>query len=204
VKKESLSQDRMLQVAEVLFAERGYAAVTLRDITNTLGLTHAALYYHFPGGKEELFIVVTRHSILQHGQALAEVIEAACCDIRLQLYGMAEWFLSQPPLDFIRMSQSDMPVLKPEDARRLMELMQEQVLLRIQFALHDADEGGFIHCENPALVGSALIGMIESFHSMPDFAVRNSRTDMAKEMIDIVLRGLEYRGFERKNTQEES
>ncbi|PKL07109.1 MAG: TetR/AcrR family transcriptional regulator [Spirochaetae bacterium HGW-Spirochaetae-9] len=204
MKKESLSQDRMLKAAELLFSERGFAAVTLRDITNTLGLTHAALYYHFPGGKEELFIAVTRHSILQHGQSLAGILADACCDIRAQLHRIAEWFLSQPPLDLIRMSQSDMPVLKPEEARRLMELLQEQILLRIQMALFKADEVGFIRCENPALVGSALVGMVESFHSMPEFAVRNSRAEMAKEMIDIVLRGLEYRGFETTKNVEES
>ncbi len=204
MKKESLSQDRLLKAAELLFSKRGFAAVTLRDITNSLGLTHAALYYHFPGGKEELFIAVTRQSILRHGQALASILEDACCDIRSQLHSVAEWFIAQPPLDLIRMSQSDMPVLKPEEARRLMDLMQGEILLRLQLALHKADEDNFIRCENPALVGGALVGMIESFHSMPEFAVRKSRTDMAKEMIDIVLRGLEYRGFEKKHIVEES
>ena len=62
-----------------------------------------------------------------------------------------------------------------------------------------ADEVGQIHCPNPALVGGALVGMLESFHSMPDFAVRESKPLMAKELIDILLRGLNYRGSDTIN-----
>lgn len=186
-------KERLLDVAERLFSLKGFASVTLREIGNELSLSHASLYYHFPGGKEELFIAVTRRGILRHGKALSQRLEAAEGDIRSSLLSIAEWFLTQPPLDLIRMAQSDMPVLKPQDARKLMELMHEQVLLRIQGVLQEADESGAIHCENPALVAGALVGMIESFHSMPEFAVRSSRLDMAREMIDILLRGMDLR-----------
>ena len=191
--KESLSNDRLLDAAERLFMMKGFAAVTLRDIGQDLGLTHASLYYHFPGGKEELFVAVTKRNILRHGQAL-RVAMGSEGDIRDRLYSAAEWFLSQPPIDLIRMAQSDMPALRKESAGMLMGLMYGQVLLPMQDVLQEADETGEIHCANPALVGSALIGMLESFHSMPPTAVRGSTTEMAKEMIDVLLRGLSYRG----------
>jgi hypothetical protein len=41
--------------------------------------------------------------------------------------------------------------------------------------------------------------MLESFHSMPDFAVRESKPAMAKELIDILLRGLGYSGADTIN-----
>ncbi len=184
--------DRLLVVAERLFSERGFSSVTLRDISQVLGLSHASLYYHFSGGKEELFIAVTRRSILRHGEALARVLDEGSEDIRSRLHKAADWFISQPPLDLIRMSQSDMPILKPQVAREMMDLMYSQILQRVQSALQSAHEEGFIRCPNPGLVGGALIGMIESFHSMPDFAVRSPKKEMAREMIDIVLNGLGY------------
>jgi AcrR family transcriptional regulator len=189
---EKLSRERLLDVAERLFSEKGFAAVTLRDIAQELGLSHASLYYHFPGGKEELFIAVTKRSIDGHGRALAAIVEGGAGDIRKQLFGMAGWFLSQPPLDLIRMAQSDMPVLKLEDARQLTELLYGEILLRVQAALQAADSAGEIGCPDPGLVGGALVGMVESFHSMPGHAVRDSKLAMAKRMIDILLRGLEY------------
>ena len=202
VDRDTVSRERLLDIAERLFSERGFAAVTLRSIAQELGLSHASLYYHFPGGKEELFIAVTRRSIEGHGRALAAIVERGSGDIRTQLFGIAEWFLSQPPLDLIRMAQSDMPVLKTEDARRLTDLLYGEILQRLQGVLGAAAAAGKISCPDPGLVGGALVGLVESFHSIPEYAVRGSRLNMAKEMIDIVLRGLEYRGWKDNEEQE--
>lgn len=190
---ESASKEAMLDVADRLFGAKGIAAVTLRDIARELGLTHASLYYHFPGGKEQLYVEVTRRSILKHGAAIAGMIAGRKGDLRGQLEGISTWVLSQPPVDLVRMALSDMPVLDQKEARMLMELMHSEMLQRVQGVLQSADERGEINCANPALVGSALLGMLESFHSIPEFAVRGSRVEMAGEMLDILLRGLGYR-----------
>ncbi|NLY95020.1 MAG: TetR/AcrR family transcriptional regulator [Myxococcales bacterium] len=51
---------RILREATRLFAERGYAATSVREITMAAGCTKPALYYHF-GGKEQLFLQAIRH-----------------------------------------------------------------------------------------------------------------------------------------------
>jgi AcrR family transcriptional regulator len=40
---------RILDAARALFAEQGYAGTSMRDLAEVLGITKAALYYHFPG-----------------------------------------------------------------------------------------------------------------------------------------------------------
>jgi AcrR family transcriptional regulator len=40
---------RILDAARALFADRGYAGTSMRDLAEELGMTKAALYYHFPG-----------------------------------------------------------------------------------------------------------------------------------------------------------
>jgi|LZQP01.1.fsa_nt_gb AcrR family transcriptional regulator len=48
--KEAMSsRDRILDIAAGLFAERGYAAVSMRDVGTALKMTPASLYYHFNG-----------------------------------------------------------------------------------------------------------------------------------------------------------
>jgi AcrR family transcriptional regulator len=42
------TRDRILEVAARLFSERGFAGTSIRDIADALGVTKAALYYHFP------------------------------------------------------------------------------------------------------------------------------------------------------------
>ncbi|MFC5220424.1 TetR/AcrR family transcriptional regulator [Streptomyces coerulescens] len=48
-----VTRQRILDAASVLFAEHGYAGTSMRDLAQHLGMTSAALYYHFPA-KEEL------------------------------------------------------------------------------------------------------------------------------------------------------
>jgi hypothetical protein len=59
-------------------------------------------------------------------------------------------------------------IRRQDKARRLMEELQKKILLRLQFALQRAEGEGSIRCPNPALVDRALVGMLESFHSMPE------------------------------------
>jgi AcrR family transcriptional regulator len=89
----------VLQIAERLFSERGYAAVTLRDIADELGIRQASLYYHAPDGKEELFVRVTEHSLERHRRGLEKVIVEADSNLREQLQAAARWLLSQPSID---------------------------------------------------------------------------------------------------------
>lgn len=57
------TQSRLLDAAEVLFAERGFEAVSLRDITAQAEANVAAVNYHF-GGKENLInAVMGRHAM---------------------------------------------------------------------------------------------------------------------------------------------
>ncbi|HEX7589690.1 MAG TPA: helix-turn-helix domain-containing protein [Demequinaceae bacterium] len=42
------TRQRILEVAARLFSERGFAGTSIRDIADALGVTKAALYYHFP------------------------------------------------------------------------------------------------------------------------------------------------------------
>ena len=42
------TRDRILDAAEILFAERGLAGTAVRDIASEVGLNPASLYNHFP------------------------------------------------------------------------------------------------------------------------------------------------------------
>jgi AcrR family transcriptional regulator len=52
------TRQRILVAAVELFSANGYAGTSVRDIADALGMTKAALYYHF-AGKEEILQAVT-------------------------------------------------------------------------------------------------------------------------------------------------
>ncbi len=57
--RKRFSKDRILDVAEELFALKGYDAVTVREITRRAGCNLAAVNYHF-GNKRNLYLEVFR------------------------------------------------------------------------------------------------------------------------------------------------
>ncbi len=72
---EGITADRraeLIDKAARLFAVRGYAGTSMRDIAATFGILHGSLYHHF-GSKEEMFIAVYASGV---DRFLAEVEHA--------------------------------------------------------------------------------------------------------------------------------
>jgi AcrR family transcriptional regulator len=66
----------MIDTANRLFLENGYDATSVREIAERVGCTEAALYYHFNGGKRELFRAVAEYNIEELLNVLARDYEA--------------------------------------------------------------------------------------------------------------------------------
>ena len=58
-KQSDQTRERLLDVAERLFAEKGYTAVSIREITKAAGASLAAVNYHFKS-KKDLYMEVFR------------------------------------------------------------------------------------------------------------------------------------------------
>jgi AcrR family transcriptional regulator len=63
------TRDRILAAALDLFIEQGYEKTSLREIAEQVGVTKAALYYHF-ASKEEIFRTLMEPFSAVQGQAL--------------------------------------------------------------------------------------------------------------------------------------
>jgi len=74
-RKGERTAERILDVAEALFAERGYAGATLRDVATRAGLRTPSLYNHFPS-KESLYAAVLERGIRPVLDVMTEVVEA--------------------------------------------------------------------------------------------------------------------------------
>lgn len=67
------TREKILDVAEVLFAERGIAATSLRALTKAADVNLAAVHYHF-GSKESLLdAVLERHAEPANAERLADL-----------------------------------------------------------------------------------------------------------------------------------
>lgn len=71
--QHSNAKNELIEIASNLFAKKGYNATGLSEIISESGITKGGLYYHFPGGKEELAIEALRYSeskIVEHLQTI--------------------------------------------------------------------------------------------------------------------------------------
>ena len=79
------TRDRALGVALELFARHGYTATSLREIAEQLGVTKAALYFHFRT-KEEILTAILRGYL----DGIAELAQDAAANRPLSEAGRAE------------------------------------------------------------------------------------------------------------------
>jgi AcrR family transcriptional regulator len=104
---------RIQDVALELFTERGYASTSLREIAERLGVTKAALYYHFKS-KEEIV-----NSFVDDGVA--------------RVRGIVEWLREQPRTpqtrrEFLRRYSSEL--YESNHSRTMRFFEQNQAALR--------------------------------------------------------------------------
>ncbi len=71
---ESNTVERILDAAEVLFAQKGFAETSLRAITSRAGVNLAAVNYHF-GSKEALIQAVFERFLTPFSAALSERLD---------------------------------------------------------------------------------------------------------------------------------
>lgn len=183
----------MLDAAEGLFARKGYASVTLRDIAAEVGIRHASLYHHAPDGKEQLYVEVTERNLERHYAGLTAAITDAAPEARARLRAAADWLLSQPPMDLVRMVHVDMPAIGEAHATRLAAAAFRALLLPIAGVLEEARQSGEIGPRNLDPVPGGFIGLIGSLHAVPESVTEYTRQEMARQLIDVLLDGLRPR-----------
>lgn len=69
-------RERLLRAAGHLFAEKGYAATTVRDLLRAASVTAPVLYYHF-GNKEGLWVALVREVMATFDEALERSLATA-------------------------------------------------------------------------------------------------------------------------------
>src|SRR5512144_986082 len=124
----SAARERVLNMAEQLFRERGYNAVSMHDLAAALGMQKASLYHHTSGGKEALFVEVMERVLNRYRDGLENVIQQNRPSFEIQLQAAANWLLENPSLHYERMMQSDMPAITAESAERLTRLTYTALL----------------------------------------------------------------------------
>jgi len=69
------SRDKILDVAEAVFARRGFAGVGLREVAGLVGLGKSSLFHHFRS-KTQLYLAVLERVLLRIERRLGDALQA--------------------------------------------------------------------------------------------------------------------------------
>jgi AcrR family transcriptional regulator len=182
---ESPARKTVLDAAEQLFAARGYAAVTLKDIAKQLDIKQASLYYHVPGGKEDLFVEVMLRHLERRRRAFEEIIENGSPVLEDCLMRVGMWLICQPPLNAIRTIQTDLPDLAPETAQQLEEAMRRCSFAPMEsvFASHQDRLHG-----DPGFIAGTFLAAIEALSVVKKYGVKTEQ-QLVADSIALLLHG---------------
>ena len=196
------TKERILDVAERLFADFGYKATSLRDITSEAGVNLASVNYHF-GSKDALLAALLDRRFAPVNQRRLELLDEleASTDGAVELPDLVRAFLS-PPFELHPGDTEDRRTLlrlvgrihsETDDVRAVFITLFEPIISRFTTAFRhtlphlDADEVTWrIHF----VVGSMAHTMMwcESFVS--ETTRRPDPSDMLASLIEFATAGL--------------
>jgi AcrR family transcriptional regulator len=185
------SREHLLDIAERHFAARGYAAVTLKDIARDLGIRQPSIYYHVPGGKEDLYVEVMMRHLERHRAGMERAIAGAGPLLEDRLHRMAEWMLEHPPVDVGRMADSDLPEMRPEIVEQIETSFHRCVFDPIEAVFEDARREGRLRLPYPRQLSRVFFSnMITLAAARKYWSQESTQEQVIGGHLDILLHGL--------------
>lgn len=118
------TKENILKVAAHLFSEKGYAAMSMRELANELSMTPAALYYHYEG-KDALYYAALEHSFQGKALMITDLLSSNDPpEVRLEK--LINWFVELFSKDKTLTRLLHRELLFGDDAR--IKLLSEQVI----------------------------------------------------------------------------
>ena len=130
---QDLTKERILDTAEVLFAQQGYQAVSVREITSEAECNLAAVNYHF-GNKENLYLEVFRSRWVPRAMRVRESFrkslakQESLSEAKV-VRALAKAFVEGPLSDEERLRHSQLMTGEMTQPSEAFEHVAEQVIL---------------------------------------------------------------------------
>jgi AcrR family transcriptional regulator len=156
----ALGRERLLHEAEKLFAEYGYASVSIRDITQASGMSAGAIYHHF-SSKEDLFFQLLQLNLREVNCSIQEAMRQASTP-REQISRICEFYLSWPPQKRKLFEQvfRELPRFHPGHVQEFTLQVREEYLVIVEDILREGMARGEVSPINPRLAAAALHGIL--------------------------------------------
>ena len=183
-------QDRILEAATELFAERGYGSTSIREVVERVGCTKPALYYYFDS-KEALYLETIRRPLLEF-TALAQQALEHPGDVGTRLHDFIDnvmnHMVSKPAANRLLLS---LPA-RPEKGQpcTLQGAMEHDPAIPLRALVADAQQRGQLRATvDPDDLASAILSLIHHHCLVFSFKDERPPPDVARRIVDLLLHG---------------
>ena len=188
------TRQQMLEAARELFLDRGYNGVAMKEVAERVRVTSAALYYHFPGGKQELFFSVIQ-MILDEWSRGALLATADAQGLCAQLTRLTRYLLTLP-MDRFSVLARDIHenMLDRATQRAALEQLQQRFVQHVTDLFQRAIDAGEISREISAPILATMyegmsISLLRSYHLARGGIERYDSEQLADFVVAVLLRG---------------
>jgi AcrR family transcriptional regulator len=189
--KQNLRED-ILEKSIPLFAEYGYDGMSMRKVAKVVGVTVAALYYHF-SDKEQLYLDVVEHACREKTEFLKAVLESDRPPWeRLETFFSQAAGLLSKDKDLVRLMQW---VLLDQDGRR-MTILVDNVFKEWFVSVHNLamELGGGYDASRLALSIMSLVFFpfvsVTAHRFLPDYYQEDNPGAFAWHLSRLLRHGL--------------
>ena len=183
-----LTKPKISEIALHLFAERGYAAVSMRQIASKVGLQVGALYNYFPDKQAILSELLINHmeNLLQawHKRQLPKKPDKL---LEFFVDFHIEYHLNRPEEVFI--AYMELRNLTPENFKKIEKLRNKYELILTKI-LSDGVNKKFFSCEETKIASLAIIGMLKEVNTWYKKDGRMSLPEIKNTYQQIVLKAV--------------
>lgn len=154
-------RERLLEAAVRLFAAKGYAATTVRDILRAAGVTAPVLYYHF-GSKEGLFVALLRDGLQRVDASVQQALsEAGSAAERVRAYCTVHAAIRREYAEFTWII--DAIIAGPPEAAPRFDFKGTfaRTVRELAGLVSAAVAAGEFHACDPLATALALLGVVE-------------------------------------------
>jgi len=142
-----------------LFAERGYNAVSMRNIADAVGVRQGAIYNHFPSKQDLLVDLMVHHmeKVLKAVDAALAHVEGPTERLRKFSHFHVNYHIDFP--DDVFIAYMELRSLSPENYQ-LISGLRGQYEAKLQVILEEGRKLGHFNIESSFVHGRALLSML--------------------------------------------
>jgi len=182
------TRERILREASTLFAMRGYAGTSTRDIAAAVGIRQPSLFHHFPS-KAAIADALLEYAV---GTALAQIRRIATMDepASVRLYAFARWVMTHVVTSPYRLvGLVDYEFLNAPEGMPWISRVDEITRYMVEMVTDGVESGEFVQ-EDPEFLRLMVVGTFNAHHRIKTMMPSDDVDRDAEKGADFVLHAL--------------